>query len=254
MVKNPMAHAEDHYRETAKKILTTSVRMNTSMGPRTMSLMEADHLVANGHADARDLHKGFAAAVNMHHNPDAAAAAAAPKAKKPRQTTAKMLAAQAISRAVLQRVHAKLKIQGCDIRRLMHDEWAAEQKRAPKYLQAAAQVAPAVQSGEITPGEAVQEIVVEASPSTPPAPRPTGGKGAGRPRKKGGESAQAALPLSGAAKKNRGRRNRRNPGIFSVVENDGKFHLTGPGGQPMGKYYMSREKANLEAAKMNERM
>jgi hypothetical protein len=165
-----------------------------------------------------------------------------------------MLAAQAISRAVLQRVHAKLKVQGCDIRRLMHDEWAAEQKRAPKYLQAAAEVIPAVQSGEITPGEAVQEIVAEASPGTPAAPRPTGGKGANRPRKKKDESAQATLPLSGETKENRGRRNRRNPGMFSVMENDGKFHLTGPGGEAMGKYYMSREKADLEAAKMNSRM
>ena len=47
---------------------------------------------------------------------------------------------------------------------------------------------------------------------------------------------------------------RSNPGMFGVVENDGKFHLTGPGGEAMGKYYMSREKADLEAAKMNSRV
>jgi len=258
MASHTMSNPAHHYRETAKKILTHPVKINTSMGHQTMSLLEADHLVANGHADAGDLHRGFVRAVLAHANPDAA-----PAAKAPRKVTPKMLASQAMSKVVLKRVHDKLKAQGCNIRKIMFDEWAAEQKRESKYEAWAAKGAQIVASGAATPAEVAEAIVekVTGAPSeTPSAPASTGGKGSSRSRRKRGETAQAELPLTTdtESKSNpfhrRNRRARHNPGMFGVVENDGKFHLSGPGGEAMSKYYMSREKAELEAAKMNARM
>ena len=303
MASHTLSNPEHHYRETAKKILTHPVKINTSMGHQVMSLMEADHLVANGHAHPRDLEKGFVHAVRVHANPDAAQAA------KPRKITPKMLAAQAMSKVVLKRVHEKLKAQGCNIRKIMFDEWAVEHKRDSKYEAWAAKALTAVQSGQATVSEAATAVGEKVSgEDLSTAPAATGGTGAKRSRRKKGESAQVGMPISTEAKENRGRRNRRNPdeeekgfliaralmhrkkliyqgvtkeeatraaeqmygvrlprkmggsytrsnpGMFGVVENDGKFHLTGPGGEAMGKYYMSREKADLEAAKMNSRV
>jgi hypothetical protein len=255
MASHTMSNPAQHYRETAKKILTHPVKINTSMGQQTMSLMEADHLVANGHADAGDLHRGFVRAVRTHANPDAA-----PAAKQPRKLTAKMIASQAMSKVVLKRVHDKLKAQGCNIRKLMFDEWAAEQKRESKYEAWAQKGLQVVASGQATPGEVSTAVgeKVSGEDLTPVASAPTGGTGAKRSRRSRRETAQAELPLTPETKNNpfhrRNRRARHNPGMFGVVENDGKFHLSGPGGETMGKYYMTREKAELEAAKMNARM
>jgi hypothetical protein len=254
MASHTLSNPEHHYRETAKKILTHPVKINTSMGHQVMSLMEADHLVANGHAHPRDLEKGFVHAVRVHANPDAA-----PAAKQPRKITPKMLAAQAMSKVVLKRVHEKLKAQGCNIRKIMFDEWAVEHKRDSKYEAWAAKALTAVQSGQATVSEAATAVGEKVSgEDLSTAPAATGGTGAKRSRRKKGESSQVEMPMSTETKNNpfhrRNRRARSNPGMFGVVENDGKFHLTGPGGEAMGKYYMSREKADLEAAKMNSRV
>lgn len=252
MPSHLMSNPERHMRETAKKILTHPVKINTAYGAQTMSLMEADHLVATGQANPADLERGFVRAVNLHANPDAAAAASPAKARK---ITPKMLAAQAMSKVVLSRVHEKLKAQGCNIRKMMFDEWAVEQRRESRYEAWAAKALPAVQSGAATPGEAAA-AVAGAVTGQPVAPTPTGAAGARRGRgKRKGESEQTELPLSTETKTNgRRRRMRHNPGMFGVVENDGKFHLTGPDGSTMGKYYMTQEKADLEAAKLNARM